>query len=57
VSLWRRALSSHMLKLSPVWQSPLLPADQNVEHSALSAASRLPACCHAYHHNVNVLNL
>jgi hypothetical protein len=40
-----------------VWQSPLLPADQNVEHSALSAASRLPACCHAYHHNVNVLNL
>jgi hypothetical protein len=52
-----QALRFYMLKLCLVWQSLLLPSDQDVELAALSSAPCLPACCHALHYDSNGLNL
>lgn len=57
VSLWSWALKLYMLKLGLVWQSPLLPANQDVELSASSLEPCLPAPCHVSRHDNNELSL
>lgn len=51
VSLWGRALKSHMLKLHPI-NSLLLPVDQDIKLSALFPAPCLPAYYHASCHDI-----
>jgi hypothetical protein len=54
---WRWALRSYMLKLYPLWHSPLLlPLYQDVE-SSVPPSLYLLAHCHASHHDDNELNL
>lgn len=55
VGYWVGALKLQMIKPGPVSLSH--PADPEVEHSASSPASCLPACPHASCHDDNGLNL